>query len=399
MGRTSIYLVMAMSMLMLVFGGQMNTVSTDAMDNSIKYYENSQCYDIASAGANIACNQFFLENTWRTGFTNMPFNGGTINVTLHDSASGKVTITSTGTYYATSHTITVLLNPSTFHKFAMYCNSVSSAAKMRDGDTINGTIHFNNKLMTQGSPVFLQKATMGSLQMTSGTPKFLGGYQTGVNIPFPSYAPYVALAKTAATSGGYYKNGGDLWLSFQSNGKVKYKTSAAGSWSGDTVLAANGTICINDGVLHVQGTVHGNMTVLSTVTTGVTPTSTKGATLVEDNIVYATNPLTTPSSTDMLGIITAGDLTINKIPIQMNGSFFSNQNITMNSTYKNQNPMLQIRMFGTFISNDINSTDFGTGSSKGANFYMQYDTRIDNLRPSYFPYPSTGGFEILSWLE
>jgi len=65
----------------------------------------------------------------------------------------------------------------------------------------------------------------------------------------------------------------------------------------------------------------------------------------------------------------------------------------------NVSPARQIRMFGTFITRDINSTDFGTGMAKGANYYMKYDGRIENIPPQYFPYPKTGGFEILSWLE
>lgn len=389
---------MGLTTLMLLFGGHMNSVVTEALDNCITYYESSQRYNIAEAGANLACNQFFMDDTWRAGYTDMPFNDGMINVSLHDSASGKVTITSVGTYQGSSHTIRILLSPSKFLKFAMYGDNVSSAAKFRDGDTVNGSIHLNNKLLTQGAPVFMQKATMGSLKTASGTPKFLGGYETGVNIPYPDFTPYVASLKTAAASGGYMQNGGELWLDFQANGKVRFKTSSSGAWSGDTVLSNNGKICINDGALHVQGIVHGNYTVASTVTVATTPSSTKGATYCEDNLRYATNPLITPSSTDMIGIISAGDITIQKIPIQMNGSFFTNRNITLASGLNNSS-LTQIRMFGTLITREINSTDFGTGMAKGANFYMQYDDRIGTIPIDYFPYPKTGGFEILSWLE
>ncbi len=399
MGRTAIFLVMAMSSLMLIFGGQMNSVSNDAMDNCIQYYESAQRYNIASTGANLAAHKFFMDDTWRDGFTDLPLNDGLVNVTVDDSASGKVLITSVGEYQGRTHTITVLLSPSKFLKFAMYADNVSCAAKLRSGDTIVGSIHFNNKLMTQGVPVFMEKATMGSIKMTSGTPKFLGGYQTGVNIPFPNYLPYVTLLKDAASLGGYYQNGGELWLDFQANGKVKFKTSAAGTWSGDTVLSANGKICINNGALHVQGTVKGSMTVGSTVTTGTSPTATVGATYIEDDIPYATDPLVTPSSTDMLGIIRSGDITIQQIPIRMDGSFFTDQNTTLKTGLANQSPCEQIRRFGTFITRDINSTNFGTGMAKGANYYMKYDNRIENIPPQYFPYPKTGGFEILSWLE
>jgi hypothetical protein len=387
---------------MLYFGVQNSSVSTEAMTNSISYLESTERYNIAVAGANLACGQIFLDNTWRAGYTDMPFNGGTITVSLFDSASGKVMITSIGNYEGVTQKVSVLLNPSSFSKFAMYCGNVSAAAKLRDGDTINGAIHFNNKLMTQGNPVFMQKATMGSLQTTSGTPTFLGGYQTGVNIPFPDYTSNVATIKTNASSGGKYQEGGELWLNFLPGGTVQFKTSSGASWSAAvnvTTFAPNHYICVNNGALHIQGTLQGQLAIGSTVNTGTTPTSTVGATYIENNLRYNTDPLVTPSSTDMLGIVSAGDLTFQVIPIRVDGCLFTNQNATMNSTYKNQNPMKQIKVIGTFMSRNMNSTDFGTGSSKGANFYMKYDTRVDSNPPLSFPFPATSSFEILSWLE
>ncbi len=405
MGRTSIYLVMGITTIFLFFGKKMNEVGTEAVDNAITYYENTQRYNIAVAGANLAANQIFLDKTWRDGFSDMEFNGGTIDVTMYDSASGKVLMTSTGTYQGTSHTVKVLMAPSSIAKFAMYSGNVSAAAKMRTGDTIDGPIHYNNKLTTQGNPVFMEKATMGSIQTTAGTPTFLGGYQTGVNIAFPDYSPNAAAIKTAASGGGFFQSGGELWLDFQviaGVGSVRYKTSSGGAWSGYTAIstfAPNGSICINDGALHVEGTIKGNVTVASTVTTGTTPTATVGATYIENNVRYNTDPLTNSSSTDMLGLVSAGDLTFQQIPIRVDGSVFTNQNATLASGLANTNPAKQIKMVGSFITRNMNSTDFGTGASKGANFYMKYDSRIEDNPPANFPFPATASFEVLSWFE
>ncbi len=402
MGRTAIFMVMGMTTIFLFFGKSMNEIGTEAVDNAITYYENTQRYNIAVAGANLACNEIFINNTWRTGFSNMSFNGGIINVTLYDSASGKVLITSTGTYQSSVHTVKILLSPSQISKFAMYSGNVSAAAKLRDNDTIDGAIHFNNKLVTQGNPVFKEKATMGSLQITSGTPTFLGGYQTGVNIPFPNYNPYANAINSAAQSGGKYQNGGALYLKFLSDGTVQYKASSGAAWSAAVSLstyAPNGKICINDGELHVEGTLRGSVTIASTVTSGTTPSPTMGSAYIEDDLRYATDPLTTPSSTDMLGIVSAGDLSFQKLPIRVDGSLFTDQNATLKSDLANTNPAKQIKIVGSFITRNINSTDFGTGAAKGANFYMKYDARIETNPPSNFPFPSTGSFEILSWLE
>ncbi len=335
----------------------------------------------------------------------MAFNGGIINVSLYDSASGKVVVTSTGTYQGTTNTVKILLSPSSFSKFAMYCGNVSAAAKLRTGDTINGPIHFNNKLVTQGGPLFMGKATMGSLQTTSGTPTFLGGYETGVNIPFPDYTSNVAAIKTAASGGGYYQTGGELWLEFSviaGVASVRSKASSGAAWSAYlpvVTFAPNGTIAINDGALHVSGTVKGTVSLASVVTTGTPPTASVGATYIENNIRYNTDPLITPSSTDLLGLVTAGDITFQQIPIRVDGSVFANQNATLGSGLANTNPAKQIKMVGSFISRNMNSTDFGTGAAKGANFYMKYDTRLESTPPPNFPFPTTNSFEVLSWFE
>lgn len=402
MGRNAIYMVIGMTIIFLFFGKTMSGVATESIDNAFTYYETTQRYNIAVAGANLACNQIFLDNSWRDGFTDMEFNGGLINVSLYDSASGKVTVTSTGSYQTETHTVKVLLAPSTFAKFAMYSGNVSSAAKLRTGDTINGAIHFNNSLSTQGSPVFLEKVTAGSVKTTSGTPKFLGGFQEGVNIPFPDYKPSANAIKTAASSGGFYQSGGELWLNFLSDGTVQYKTSSAAAWSAAQPLstfAPNGSICINDGALHVQGTLNGQLSIASTVTTGTPPSSTVGATYIESNLRYAADPLTNPASTDMLGLVTAGNIQFNTLPIRVDGSLFADENATMNSGFKNTSPMQQIKIVGSFISRNINSTDFGTGASKGANFHMTYDSRIESNPPANFPFPATASFEVLSWFE
>jgi hypothetical protein len=402
MGRTAILMVIGVTAMFLFFGRTMSDVATESIDNAIVYYENTQRYNIAVAGANLACNHIFENNSWRDGFTAMEFNGGLINVTLFDSASGKVLVTSTGSYQTETHTVKVLLAPSSFAKFAMYSGNVSAAAKLRTGDTINGAIHFNNKLVTQGGPVFIEKATMGSLQTTSGTPKFLGGYQSGVNIPFPNYQPSADAIKTAATAGGKYQNGGELWLNFLADGTVQHKASSGAAWSAPVALstyAPNGFICINNGALHVQGTLKGQLSVASTVTTGTAPSSSIGSTFIDGNLKYATDPLTNPASTDMLGLVSAGDLTFGQLPIRVDGSIFTDKNATLASGLANTSPMRQIKIVGSFISRNINSTDFGTGSGKGANFYMKYDQRIELNPPAHFPFPATASFEVLSWFE
>ncbi|HAP35743.1 MAG TPA: hypothetical protein DCQ28_07290 [Bacteroidetes bacterium] len=410
MGRTAIYMVMALTAMFLFFGKTMNDSGTDALSNAIDYYEHTQVYNIAAAGANLACNQIFLNNTWRTGFSNVVMNGGTFFVSIDSTTDpGKLIILSTGFYQADSHRVKIILNPSSISKFAMYSGNVSAAAKLRSGDTINGPIHFNNKLVTSGNPVFMDKATMGTLQTTAGTPSFLGGYQTGVNITFPSYtASANAIVAAASAAGGTndYQVGGDMYLRFSVVGgvtKVEYKTNPAAVWGAPVDLATfapTGNIAMVNGAVHVEGTIKGQVTITSTVNPSTTiPSATVGATYIENNIRYNTDPLITPSSTDMLGLVSAGDIKINTIPIRMDGSFFTNTSTSLGGSLNNTNPAKQLKIVGSLITKDIGPTDFGTGASKGANLYMKYDTRLNDNPPANFPFPSTNSFEVLSWFE
>lgn len=411
MGRTAIYMVMGVTAIFLFFGKTMNDSGTDAFINSMTYYESTQVYNIANAGANLACNQLFLDNTWRTGFTDVVMNGGTFSVELDTvTYPGKVVVTSTAYYLTDTHFVKIVLSQSTLAKFAMYSGNVSSAAKLRSNDTINGPIHFNNKLVTQGNPVFIGKATMGSLQTTSGSPTFLGGYQTGVNITFPSYTANANAIATAASGDGgtnNYKTGGEMWLRFSVVGgetKVEYKSSSGGAWSSPENLsdfAPSGNIAMINGAIHVQGTIKGVVSITSTVSPSTTvPSATVGATYIENNLRYNTDPLTA-TSTDKVGIVSAGDVTFKVLPIRVDAAVFTNTSAKLDAGLVNTNPAKQLKLVGSLISKTIGPTDFGTGASKGANFYMKYDTRFETSPPANFPYPTgtANGLEVLSWFE
>lgn len=410
MGRTAIYMVMGMTFIFMFFGRTMSDSGTEAFENAIIYYEKTQVYNIAVAGANLACNQIFLDPSWTTGYSDVPLNDGTFSVDVDTlSDPGKVILTSTGVFQSDTHVVRIVLSPTSATKFAMYSGNVSAAAKLRSGDTVDGPIHINNKMVTQGNPVFLDKATMGSLQTTSGSPTFLGGYEEGVNIDFPEYTTAADAIKAAAQGDGgtdNYKEGGSMYLRFSVVSGVtyvEYKENPGDTWGTPVALstfAPSGNIAMVNGALHVEGTIKGQVSITSTVDPSTTtPSSTVGASYVEGNLRYETDPLTTPSSTDMLSLVSAGDLTINALPMRMDGTFFTNTQATLGGTLSNTNPAKQLKVVGALVTQNMNSTDFGTGASKGANFYMKYDTRLETNPPSNFPFPETNSFEVLSWFE
>lgn len=142
---------------------------------------------------------------------------------------------------------------------------------------------------------------------------FLGGYEAGVSIPMPTDMTDVQNLALSG-NGGHPTSGGDawnttsmyndvLWLEFQSDGSViRYVGEPKGTAAVDTVSV---TDIAPDGVLwgtediHVEGTVNGDLTVYS-----------DGDVIIDDDLVYADNPLTNSASDDMIGLIAEDEVFI-----------------------------------------------------------------------------------------
>jgi len=73
---------------------QMNTEEIQLMQNQVNAAE---ALATAEAGLNDAFSQLRSDSSWTTGFTDKAFNGGSYTVTVADSNTSDLLITSTGT--------------------------------------------------------------------------------------------------------------------------------------------------------------------------------------------------------------------------------------------------------------------------------------------------------------
>lgn len=401
MGRTSIYLVIGFSAIMLFTGKNMSNVGVQALDNSLSYYENTQRYALAITAANFACSQVWQNPSWTTGYTNVNYNGGTFSATVTDIGSGKKQITSTATYGGTSQTVTIVMKPSNFSKFAYYGGTSASAAAWETGDTVGGPSHTQGKLKTFGSPVFLGKATSLSGITKSGspaTPQFIGGFESGVSITMPNNTSYTTIFN-AAVSGGYDQVGGVLYLKFNADGTVSWKTSPSASYTTQSLssFAPNGVIAIDKGTLYVEGTLDGRVTLASLRTSG----SSGGTTIITNDLVMKDNPRTNTSSNDMLGIVSYGDITIadnsaTTFNVQATLYSYTGGLQVQNGTSR---PAGTLYVYGGMIVERLYATSNGASGSarRGYNLSLRFDERFANDSPDYFP--ATGKYEILTWFE
>ncbi len=401
MGRTSIYMVIAFSALMLMSGKNMSDVGVQALDNSLSYYENTQRYAIAVASANLACSKVWNDPTWTTGYSTVSYNGGTFSAAVTSLSGGRKQITSTATYGGVSQTVTIVMKPSNFSKFAYYGGTSASAAAWETGDTIGGPSHTQGKLKTFGSPVFLGKATSLSGITKTGSPKtpqFVGGFESGVNLPMPANTSYTSIL-TAAVADGYDQVGGSLYLKFNSNGTISWKTSAAASYTTQSLssFAPNGVIAIDKGSLYVEGTLDGRVTIASLRTSG----PTGGTTTITNSIVMKDDPRTVPTSNDLMGIVSYGDITIadnSATQFDVQGTLYSYTG-GVAVEHGTSRPAGVLSIYGGMMVERLYATSNGaSGSSrKGYNLSLKFDQRFANDSPDYFP--ATGKYEILSWFE
>src|SRR5512139_98260 len=121
-GKASLYMVLGFSLIFMVAGYNFSSLTRRAVNNEVNYYSENKAHEIASSGANMASNAVFFDKNWATGYNGLSFNGGTINATVTHLSGDKVQITSIGTYDNAKDTIMILLQPSSFSKFAYFMN-------------------------------------------------------------------------------------------------------------------------------------------------------------------------------------------------------------------------------------------------------------------------------------
>ncbi len=260
-GKAAMLLVLGFSLIFLVFGNNFNSLTTRAVDNNSRYYTETMAHNIAVAGANLASNAVFMNRSWDSGYKDLHYQGGILNVYITNpsgysgskvkvchkpgtkaehtisiassavpahlahgdylgecggSSSGDslVTIYSEGIFPDPANcppnitpdtfSVYVELQPSNFAKYGNYYESMSAIPAT--GDTFSGPFHVNSTLKTWGSPVFLGKVTSkGGWEKVMwghpvGDPEFQGGYQSGVKVERPWDTTHF---RTRAMMGGH----------------------------------------------------------------------------------------------------------------------------------------------------------------------------------------------------
>ncbi len=272
------------------------------------------------------------------------------------------------------------------------------------GDTVWGPVHTNTVLNTNGDPVFYGKVTAGKgiapNPISHGNrAKFYGGWEVGIKVEIPTdMSPLIAAA--IAGNGGAAPNEKCIYnqtttFDFQSDGSI---IRTVGTDPPDTVaslsgIAPTGVIYCSQNV-HVKGVFNGQATIYS-----------EGNVYIENDIVYADDPLTNPNSDDLLGLVAANDvivsdnyannhdLNVQACVLAVNGSF-------MAQNYSSRPISGVLRFTGSIVQDNRGPVgQFGWGGSiiHGYSKRYRFDDRLSTMSPPHFPYVQY--LRLVSWWE
>ena len=436
-GRAALILVLGFSSLMGYAILNLGGAATRSVTNMSAYTAMTASHNLALAGANAALSKLYRDTSWGSAspvsitqsFSGTPFDGS-FTAAVSAIPGGKVlrSVSSTfvdGTPYA--DTVIVSMASSSNNSFSLFAwmTNLENGVFWITGDSIWGRVHSNDNLTVSGSPVFLQKVTtskgfippLGKTQVIGGksyTDKaiFLNPPQpeTGVaKITFPSDMTGLAAA-AASPNGRLYPT--DIWVTLDPKGPAEgdglaYVRQTQSGPIIDTVRLGdpnfNGVI-MGTGVVNVQGTLDGRLTVASYST----PAATTNNIVIQQDLLYQHDPRLGASS-DMLGLVANNNVIVaDDIPgatgRTIQGSIFARTGSFTAQNYSTRPINGDLNVLGSIVQNSRGPVGTFNGSATlQSGFYKRYkyDDRLadPSVRPPFYPGFIKQTYSISQWWE
>ncbi|RNC85716.1 MAG: DUF4900 domain-containing protein [Balneola sp.] len=335
----------------------------------------------------------------------------------------KVLLMSTSTYDNIEVTTEVLMQRDSFSKYSYMTNSELSSTGgniwFMSADNIYGPIHTNGTFKMSGNPSFYGLITSPNNWQAHSTnptnPNFFGG--ENFNAPVKDSPTSYELSKlTAAAAEGGLTFDGDIDIDFYESGGVGYadiNKAVVTSYTCGTNRRPR--ICYNttwvqetldlstiDGVISTSG----KISVEGTVKGAITLHSEDEIEIVGD-IFYHTSPVVDSSSTDLLGLVSEGDVIIDQNAHSASGT----QDVTIHASIMALNNSFYVEnyssggirgtlnLLGGLIQQNRGPVGTFSGSTMVTGYQKnyQYDGRLKGNIPPSFPRESV--FSIVYWKE
>ncbi len=424
-GKGTLLVMLGFSLIFGLASRYWERTSDEGVSNFVQYYDQSVAHTIAVSGANLGANEVYLDSTGAASLASLSgsLDGGSYTVTNTSLGQYKDSLVSVGSYEGVNDTVMVRFGPQYFSIFGMYTSTMNNVA-WATGDTVWGRFHTNGSFNVMGDPVFYGRVTsLGAYhQYTPGdTAVIYGSYQSGINIPMPNTG--VSNVENAAGTGGFLLSNPsmgspfDVYMTFNSNGTATYYTNLNPTPVTKSVdsLAPNGVLFVQNGNLHVHGTVAGQVDMGASGNSGLN----YGSVYLDGSLVCNNDPQVDPNSTDVIGVVAQNNVTVKgdndykgvspaDPPVNptieaaiyaQDGSFQAyyqgTPNYGVGAAYLLKN-LGAVNVYGSISNYQIGITS-DPNIKYGYNAHYRFDSRFSNIAPPDFPL--TGKFMILSWYE
>jgi hypothetical protein len=439
MGRSSIIYVIGLTLIVGLVLNNITHNSIRSMDTYSTYYGSTQVHNIAVSVANVGTQGLLNYSVFPANF-GADFFGGHDSVMYFNNTPQNLWVTLRSVAWTNMSdeygvvfrdTVEGVFKHVQFAKYSWFTESETNGYLAPDGshgpfygandwkitrDSVYGPAHTNGRFNLDGTPYFDQKVTAGLAANLgpTGNPVYNGGKEWGVYQKRPNTANLEAKLTSAATLGGGLfdetSTMNDVALTFI-NDQVRVQIPPNGSVRDTTMaisaLAPNGVILVKNADLRIKGTYNADLTVAAFGSAG--SATNKGNVWIDGDVVAKTNPLTNPTSTDMLGIV-AGRMAY----ITEDASRSPSSVLNLQATVYCENGELtaenfwnipvsgRVNLFGGVTQKSAGSLGlFNPGPPltflNGFAYSIHNDPRFATQQPPFFPYSDS--FEMVSWWE
>lgn len=438
MGRAILILVSGLVILAGMIQMTNNSRAALAPEKTSEEFYETQAKNVSASLIDNAIRHLIKDNEWDQEVStdeHYTGNGNLKTYTMGDTTipglvwdQWKTLLVSTATYG--SHTVKseVLLRRDSFSKYSYFTDAEISTSGTEiwwyDNDRVTGPVHTNGTFRMNGSPTFNglvtspndwygstgdSRSTDPDTRHGSDSPNFNGGtnFNFGSTIDLPSESQINELQTLAESRGLSFDGDKDLEFFVKNDeGYVKtYQTETeyyrcGWSWctrevvTGETeyrLASYNGLITVN-GTARVKGTVKGQVTLHSTDQIDIM-----------GDIVYNEDPRDIETSTDLLGLVSEGDIEVDFDAHTDNGSYDLNIHASLMAlgssfsveNYSNRYSRGSLNILGGIIQKNRGPVGLVSGAGYSKNYV--YDERLLSAVPPEFPRQSK--FNIVYWKD
>ena len=409
LGKGAILVVFGFILAFSSFQVKMNGNVLATSNNFNDQYMSSLIHETALSAINLAINKVWADSTHAASYllvTNACSSQTDISMLGLDTV--KVKVKTWGYLYSDDFSTTVKQSDSISAYFAynmpisryFWFTNDENGVYWLTGDSVWGPVHTNGVLKTAGAPVFFSKvsAQLGiNPDPFSSSAEFHGGWEVGMSNDIPTDMSYIIGAATLG-NGGAATNTKSLYdlpmeLDFQADGSVIRTVQGIPPDTVQVSFIAPERAVYSTADIRVKGTFNGEVTFLSTTNIWI-----------DDDLVYADNPLSNPASDDILGLVALNNVYVtdnaaNNADIHIQACIMATNGSFTAQNWSSRPVSGYLNMTGSIVQKERGAVGQFSGGSIVSGFSKRYrfDSRLHDLSPPNYPFIKS--LRLVCWWE